>query len=415
MTSAPDHLASDLRPVARSVWQWCVARDFAGHDPYDGLKSQLLAPVLTHSRLLRLAVIQGVKRSPWDLRRLLRIPPGHNPKGLALLLHAAAIWPELADADASDRLADAIAGLTSLPHGSPLFDTRIVVPGRAAELQAAAPPAAGWGYDFPWQSKAFLQPAYFPTVVATSFVVDGFAAADHPATTRVTAAAAGLVRDHFHRHEDETGVCYSYSPRDRTRVFNASLFAGKILARAAIQAPAEDARRWREEAARVVDYVVARQRPDGGWIYGEAAHWQWIDNLHTGFVLETIADTAVLLGQPDRWRAPVDRGLAFYRDHLFGPDLTPWYYADRPGRLDPHTVAQAVITFLRFADRDPQLARDARRVLEIGIARLWDRHRNGFIHSHGTGPPQRAIFLRWGQAWMLRALATCIVHEERMA
>ncbi|HOX24765.1 MAG TPA: hypothetical protein PLL30_03250 [Candidatus Krumholzibacteria bacterium] len=415
MSATPGQAACDLQSVADAVWRRCRDADFAGSDPYDGLKSRLLAPLFDRSRLLRLAVIQGVKRSPIDLRPLLRIPRGRNPKALALLLLAGGALPRLVPAADRRRLADLLAGQASLPDGSPVFADRPAQPGQADRLIAAAPAAAGWGYDFPWQARAFEQPAHYPTVVCTSFVVDAFASVGHPAAGAVTRAAAGLVADYLHRGEDTTGVWYSYSPRDRTRVFNASLFAGKILARSAVTAIPDESARLRGEAIRVVDYVAARQRPDGSWFYGEADHWQWIDNFHTGFVLETIAGIAELIGEPARWDDTLARGLTYYRQHCFASDLTPYYYADRPLRLDSHTVAQSALTFLALARFDPALDAAARRVLEIGVARLYDPARRGFVHQRSRWLSHRAIHLRWSQAWMLRALATCLAHEEHSA
>jgi len=59
-----DPSRDELQRIAHRVWENLAATRFAGTDPYDGLNSRLLAPALRHSRLLRLAVIQGVKRSP---------------------------------------------------------------------------------------------------------------------------------------------------------------------------------------------------------------------------------------------------------------------------------------------------------------------------------------------------------------
>ncbi|MFT5783988.1 MAG: hypothetical protein ACI9JE_001311, partial [Candidatus Krumholzibacteriia bacterium] len=176
---------SDFLSVAQRIWLELSSQNFAGTDPYDGLNSRLLAPLLPHSRFLRLLVIQGVKRSPVNLRPLLRVPPGLNPKGLALVLQGAAEFPGLGDtATQQSWLADAILSQASATDGTPAFNNRDVQTGIANRIAAAPtemPDAVGWGYDFPWQSKAFLQPAYFPTVVATSFALDGLEMSNSPA------------------------------------------------------------------------------------------------------------------------------------------------------------------------------------------------------------------------------------------
>lgn len=403
----------ELWRIAQRVWDSLAAAGFAGSDPYDGLNSRLLAPVLRRSRVLRLVVIQGVKRSPVDLRPWLRVPPGLNPKGLALVLQGAAEYPELdADGDRRAWLADALLCQSSLPDGTPAFGSRAVTPGTARRLAAdpaAFPASIGWGYDFPWQSKAFLQPAYFPTVVATSFAVDALINARVPAAKQATVAAARFVAEHLHRHEDADGLCFSYSPGDRTRVYNASLFGARILAQAAPLA--HEGNQWRDDATRAIAWVMARQAGDGSWIYGDAAHWQWIDNLHTGFNLETIHRAAELL-KTDRWDDGLAAGLSYYRRNLFEDDGTPRYYSTTRWPLDPHSFAQGALTFLRLARFETNAGEFAGRILARGVDELWDEKRGGFRFQKHNGHAQKIIHMRWSQAWMLRALCAYLAATD---
>ncbi|MDO9695448.1 MAG: hypothetical protein Q7W56_12020 [Candidatus Latescibacteria bacterium] len=405
-------LCNQYAAIAGRIWAGAAAAGFRGSDPYDGLNSRLLAPLLGRSRLLRLAVIQGVKRSPLDVRPLLRVPPGLNPKGLALLLHGAAVWPDADDGDGRRAwLADALLSSASLPDGRPAFGDRTVIPGLAARAGAdreLLPARLGWGYDFPWQSRAFLQPAFFPTVVATSFVVDALAVAGNDVAIE---PAARFVETDLRRHEDADGLCFSYSPGDDTRVYNASLFGARILAQAAAHG-GPDASARREAARRATDWVVSRQREDGSWVYGEAAHWGWIDNLHTGYNLETIDRLATLLGD-DRWEEALRRGLDFYRRALFLEDGTPRYYTTSLYPLDPHSFAQGALTFLSLRRLQPDAVAFADRILGRGIEELWDERRGGFRFQKHRRHTQPAIHLRWSQAWMFRALcARLALHRE---
>ncbi len=395
-----------LRRIARRVWSEAEAAGFRGSDPYDGLRSRRLAPLLVRSRLLRLATIQAVKRSPWDLRPLLDVPPGRNPKGLALFLDGAARLPAETGAGTRRWLADALLSAASRPDGGALFGDRepqVGLAERVAREPGLLGTAAGWGYDFPWQSKAFLQPAHSPTVVATSFAVEALTRAGSPAAAAAAAAAARFVTGSLHRHETADGICFSYSPGDRTRVYNASLFGARVLARAEEAAAAPDPER-RDLIRRAVAYVLAHQREDGSWRYGEAGHWRWVDGLHTGFVLETLADLARSLDEP-AWRGPIRRGLAFYRARLLEPDGTARYYSGRRWPLDAHTFAQAAITLLALRDLEPGLEVEARRVLERAVAVLWDERRGGFRFQAHRRHTIGTIHLRWSQGWMFRALA----------
>lgn len=409
------HAEIDLAARAGDVWNWARDCDFAGSDPYDGLNSRLLKPLLGGSRLLRLAVIQTVKRSPLDLRPLLRVPPGRNPKGLALFLSGLKHQPSLPDADAlRTRIVDLMLASASLEDGTPAFDTRDEQPGLDARAAAPSddPEPIGWGYHFPWQARAFLQPAYAPTVVATSFVLDALADAGAASYPEICRRAAAFVTRCLHRHETDDGVCFSYSPTDMTRVYNASLFAGKILSRAAEHVTMDLADDYRKAALAAGDFVCNRQRDDGAWIYGEASHWQWVDNLHTGFNLESLDFIESTL-EPGRWTDPIADGLDYYRRTMIKPDGTAWYYDTGPAPVDPHTYAQSAITMLLLKERGEGMVDEARRVLARADDLLWDAGRGGYLSRPASRLGSRVVYLRWAQGWMFRALALAAAHEDR--
>ena len=68
-------MRDEFESVYEKLAAWCRARDYAGHDPFDGLNSSLfqVAPLLRRSRLARLAWTQAFKRSPFNLRSLAAI------------------------------------------------------------------------------------------------------------------------------------------------------------------------------------------------------------------------------------------------------------------------------------------------------------------------------------------------------
>ena len=381
---------------------------FEGIDPYDGLNTDLFEPLLKHSRAARLFVIQMVKRSPFNLRSLLRIRSEKNPKGLALFLSGLSDYPLLDESGAiRKQLIDSLIGMASAPDGSALFsqdreavEVMLYDPGDGSKLLDRP---AGWGYNFPWQSRKFLNPPFFPTVVCTSFVVDAFLRSGSHLAPDVALAAANFVDQHLNRHTDDTGVCFSYSPSDHTRVYNASLFGAKILTEGS-EFNHEEAERWRGLAKHAVNYVVSRQNSDGSWQYGEAEHWKWIDNLHTGFILETVGAVSRTLGT-DEWDEYLIKGLNYYRSNLFESDGTAKYYSEKKYPLDPHSFAQGALTFLKLSRYVPDSERMARSILEKAVELLWDEKREGFIFRRNRFFANRTIYLRWSQAWMFRALS----------
>src|SRR6266550_319998 len=76
---------NSIEQALDDLFEWCRARNFAGHDPFDALNSRIFqANPFARSETARLVWTQLIKRSPIGLRTLTRIPAQKNAKGQAL-------------------------------------------------------------------------------------------------------------------------------------------------------------------------------------------------------------------------------------------------------------------------------------------------------------------------------------------
>ena len=135
---------------------YCEQSGYKGYDPYDGLNSRVFQaiPLVRTNRLARLAWIQGFKRSPINLRPLLGVQKEYNPKALGLFLTSyCAFYRKEEKAEYLEKIR--------------FFIDRV--------LEVSTPGWSGncWGYNFDWQARAFFQPKFTPTVVASSFIANG--------------------------------------------------------------------------------------------------------------------------------------------------------------------------------------------------------------------------------------------------
>ena len=380
--------AAACLPAAKALLDHLVRQDFTGFDPYDGLSARRswLRPAL-RSRTGRLALIQAVRRSPWNLRPLAAIPPTLNPKTLGLTLAALADLHSLEPQDRYRVLALAIRG-------------------RLAALASPGWSGACWGYPFDWQARAFFLPAGTPTVVCTSFVAAGLwraaTAFDDAECARLARSACDFVLGDLKRTPTRSGWVFSYSPRDGAVVYNASALGAGLVT--------STARRTGEPALeREVEPAWAclldAQNDDGSWPYGTAAHHGWVDGLHTGYILEALADTEPTPVAP-AGRA-LARGLEFYRRHLFDSDGLPLdRLSGRTGRFETHGAAEALLVLSRLATADAEGHRALDRLVTFLLTRL--RGADGLFADLWDDRPIRRVptgFTRWTQAWMLRALA----------
>jgi hypothetical protein len=400
MSGAQEALTRDerIRAATEGLRAWIDEQDDRGWDPHDALMSPLLRPIARVNRWVGVALLQTVKRSPVNLRPLLGVRRGINPKGMGLLLIAATErWLRTGSADAAEEAA------------------RLAVWLRENATPGYAGPA--WGYNFDWPNRNFLAPAGTPTVVNTSVIALALRDAAASGVLRVTgcdvdgramarASCDFLLRD-LQTEGGPDELIFSYTPLDRSAVHNASTWAAWLLAACASDT---GERALRDSALAAARYTARRQRDDGSWPYGVGRRISWVDNFHTGFVLDALNAVGGLLRVAE-FEDAIARGYVYWRERMFDPDGAPRYYDTTRWPVDSHAVAQAALTHLRIApEREAGLERAA-AVLEWGIDHMLDP--GGWFHYQlrRTGPV-RTPFLRWSQAWMLHALEAYLLRKE---
>src|ERR1700694_3402337 len=69
----------------RSLCSWLEKNDYRGYDTFDGLSAKFLRPLTFENKYLRIALQQGVRRFPVNLRPLLGIPRSHSTKAMGFI------------------------------------------------------------------------------------------------------------------------------------------------------------------------------------------------------------------------------------------------------------------------------------------------------------------------------------------
>ena len=380
----------ELEEAYETLAGWCRARDFAGHDPFDGLNSRLFqATPLQRSRVARLAWTQAFKRAPISLRGPARVPVGRNSKGTALFALAALSrfrTTRTSETEGEAReLLDALLG-----------------------AQLAGWSGACWGYNFDWQGRAFFAPQGTPTIVPTAFAVRALVEAarvfdDDKYLSAARSACEFILGDLRRSDESADEVCFSYTPVDETRVFNASLLAGEALASVGGLTKEEA---LVASAVRAARYVVRRQQASGAWAYGAAGFQGWADNFHTAFVLTSLARIMRESGEAkEEFAESLGRGYEFWRENFFLADGWPKYYHDRQYPADAHAAGAGIVALVELRERMPDAHALAARVTRWTLENLRDPRRGCFYYQRRRFYTVRTPYMRWTQAWMLYALA----------
>jgi hypothetical protein len=256
-------------------------------------------------------------------------------------------------------------------------------------------------------------------VVNTSFI--GMALLDAGDVATARSACDFVARDLNRLEPADDELFLSYTPLDRRWVYNASLLGAELLARVArassddeegtVEGGGGSAGELGAVAAGAARAVVRRQEPDGSWRYGlDAGLDGWVDSFHTGFVLNSLRSIGEAL-ETAEFEDAVRTGYEYWRSTMFRDDGAPRYYPDRDWPVDAHAVAQAILTYLAFADRDPEAPARARDLAEWAAAHLQDPA--GWFHYRIHRRYRiRIPYMRWSQAWMLRALTELEYRES---
>ena len=378
---------SEIAESFEKLKAYCEKEQYKGWDPYDGLNSRFFnaLPFIRSNRYSRLAWIQLLKRSPFNLISLTFVGKEYNTKGLGLFLTG---YCNLYEKNRQQEYLDKINFLAD----------------KLLQLSSKGYAGNCWGYNFDWQARAFFQPKYTPTVVATSFVADSLwntfdITGEKKYLEAALASAQFVLKDLNRTYDDKGNFSFSYSPLDKTQVFNASLLGAKLLSRAYSYTKNS---LYSEEARKAVAYVCERQAPDGSWAYGTLPFHQWIDNFHTGFNLECIHKYQRFV-QDNSVDLFIKKGVEYYLSNFFTDKGESKYYNNKLFPIDIHSPAQLIVTLqeLGLAEKYSALIE---RVLDWTIRHMQDKQgyfyyqKKNFLSSH-------LPYMRWAQAWMFYALS----------
>ena len=375
---------------------YCEKEQFKGWDPYDGLNSKVFRaiPFLKNSAFCRLAVIQGFKRCPINLRPLALVPKEYNAKGIGLFLQG---YCNLYKVSNDESL------LAQVHHLAKLL----------ISLQSKGYSGACWGYNFDWQARRlFLFPKHTPTAVATCFcataLIDAYEITKEQEYLDVALSSADFVLKDLHRAAYNDGFLFSYSPlQGNDTVFNASLLGSKLLAYCYKYTGREE---YIKAARESVVACCNGQSPDGSWVYGMLPVQSWIDSFHTGYNLDALISYEKLTGDTS-FHENIERGFEFYVKNFFEEDGRPKYYHNQVFPIDIHCPGQLFVTLHRL-DKFEENRELADKVLNWTVTNMQDK-KGYYYYQLKKGISSKISYMRWSNAFMFNALSFYLLSDAR--
>jgi hypothetical protein len=371
--------------IVTNIQEWFRDRNYVGLDPYllDAKISSIgripiVGDVVVHFRQLLKPFHSYIPKSVFS-----SATPVIFPKGLGLIL----------------------GGSAHLNHvtGNPshLSDTGLLLD-LLEEHRSPGFKHLCWGHPFSWGGKHRFPP-YTPAVCVTSPIAHGImdyfdVTQDGRALEILQDAAAYLMNDNGYE-QFGNGLCLHYSPCNPSLAYNSNAMAASFLLR--LVSITQNVK-MEDFATQMVNFVLDGQNPDGSWYYTDpkskdGRFVDTIDNRHTGFVLEHLKIAAAILDRSELDTALV-RGWNYYTQNLFDGYLPKWS-PEQVYPIDIHDVAQAIITSLQMGEIE-----FSSKIMEFALNYFFNGKDEFYYKLFENGNLNKTVFIRWGQAWMFRAI-----------
>lgn len=393
--------AARYKTALDRVFAYGKQQEYAGYSKFDALNSPLLNTLSFGVSPVKWAYAQAVYRFPVNIRPLLGVRKGINPKAVGLFalayLTAAQAVPERADA----YIAEARWLLDWLDSHR----------------------AEGWhgascGYNYVWPNLRFTAPANFPNLVVTGNVMIAFLTAYELLGEQRYLDTARSSID-FILHDLTTVIdtaedrAISYVPGSSWIVLNNQGLAAVLMAWTAKHTGESELKAL---AQRHVQFLVKQQTTTGAWFYAYPPESSPVthDNYHTGNVLDWLLYYKLHSGD-NQFKPAYERGLAFYRENLFTPDNAPKHRHNVVYPHDVHSAAQGAITFARAAmHHDPRWLPDAERFLTWGLDN-FSAGDGGFYYQKGRLGTNKTRLMHWNEGLMAVSLAHILRARQILA
>lgn len=366
--------------ILAKLEEYMISNNFKGYDPHDGLNSPILKTLTFGNRFSGILFLQLLKRSPINMRGILLVEKGVNPKGFGILISAYVLKSKLSnngeDLEQAKKFAEWL-----IEHPSEGYSGYC------------------WGYNFEWPNRNSFFPKGLPTIVNTSFIADAFLdlydVTKEEKYLKIAESSCDFIIKDIIRYEKDGTLCFSYTPIDnKARIHNANMLGATLLARVNHYISNKD---YLELAHKSMKFSVERQNLDGSWYYGVGRKQKWIDNFHTGYNLIALKKYEEYTGDKS-FHESLMRGYDFYKKQLFTEEGLPKYYHNSFYPVDIHTCAVSIIVFLEFNEIEK-----AAKILNWTIEKMWNK--KGYFNYQITRFYKNTIpYMRWSQAWMFYAM-----------
>ncbi|HMT28656.1 MAG TPA: pectate lyase, partial [Bacteroidia bacterium] len=152
------------------------------------------------------------------------------------------------------------------------------------------------------------------------------------------------------------------------------------------------------EAKKGGRYIIRNQSSDGSWKYAATHNADWIDNYHTGYVLDCLSEYIKHTGD-NTWKTNLQKGFEYYLNNFFEEGFKPKFYNSSLFPVDCTAAGQSLLTLCRFGEIEV-----AKRVAEYTIQEMQSPEGYFYFRKYKYYTEKHS-FMRWSNSWMFVGLS----------
>ena len=367
----------------KKLEKWVEDHNYKSYEPFDGLSS-VFRPLTFGSIFLDRLLMQLIRQSPINLRPLFGVKPLESTKGRGYIAWGyLTMFKITGDETYKTRAIDCLEWL--IKNKSPKFDEY------------------SWANHFDFASRGGRYAKHDSISVWTSLIgqafLDAYELFGEKKYLKVSESACRWVLS-LPITKTDSGICLGYTNFAKSIIHNSSMLGAAMLARTGRLTNNAEFMKFAKDA---MYYSCSRQNPDGSWDYGDHQMFQWIDNFHTGYNLDSLK--CYIDNTKDRdFDENLKKGFEFFKNNFFEENGRPKYYHNRAYPIDSQCASQAIETLANFSDYDKSSLDLGIKVANWTIDNMQNKKGYFYYRKYPLGITAKTPMLHWAQATTYKGL-----------
>lgn len=375
----------DIEQIYENLILNASLNNFRGIDPYDFASSGLKFPSKITPKMSFLNKI-----SPINLRSFIGVSNSHNTKSNALFLSSLSKLPK-------EKFNEEIYFLKNWLISNP-----------ASEFEEFS---VGFAFDMAL-SRYKSGPGKTSLIISLYCMFSFFdlynKTKDEDLLEKIKSFKS-LLDNKWLTYEDNEKLWYSYLPKQKDEVYNATAKVGRFYAMHEQLFPNV---RTKKVVSKILAYLQSVQNKDGSWCYSAKA--PYVDHFHTVFILESMYEMHKIVSNR-RSLESYERGLLNYKENCFKGEKPLHFHKKRAPKdirsrlltTEVRDIANAIIFFSKIGDINR-----ADTLLGWSLKNFYDKKGSYFYFYENSLFKSKINYIRW-QGWMALAISELLNAKQK--